>query len=76
MATTSALHTAFAENLGVHTAHSGPDYPKVTHVAGLENPAECFHNIVGWLVKHGYCDEDIIAVIGGNIVRVLEQVWH
>ncbi len=31
--------------------------------------------IIGWLVKHGYADADIQAVIGGNILRVLRQVW-
>lgn len=69
------LHDVFAANLGVHSATSGPEYPKVPYVAGLENPTECFHNIVGWLVRHGYSDADIKAVTGGNIVRVLEQVW-
>lgn len=69
------LHDVFAANLGVHTAHSGPSYPKMPYVAGLENPTECFHNIVGWLVKHGYGDEDIIAVTGGNVLRVLEDIW-
>jgi membrane dipeptidase len=69
------LHEVFAANLGVHQAHVGPKYPKMPYVAGLENPTECFHNIVGWLVKHGYSDEDIKAVTGGNIMRVLEQIW-
>lgn len=71
-----ALHDIFAANLGVHQAHGGPDYPKMPYVAGLENPTECFHNIVGWLVKNGYSDEDIIKVTGGNVVRALEQIWH
>lgn len=70
------LHDVFAANLGVHQAHVGPKYPKMPYVAGLENPTECFHNIVGWLVKHGYTDEDIIKVTGGNVVRVLQKIWH
>lgn len=70
-----ALHDEFAASLGVHQAHSGPSYTKMPHVAGLENPTECFHNIVGWLVKHGYSDTEIQAVIGGNVLRVLEQIW-
>ncbi|WP_298325736.1 membrane dipeptidase [Haloactinopolyspora sp.] len=70
-----ALHDIFAANLGVHDAHKGPSYPKMPYVAGLENPTECFHNIVGWLVKHGYSDEDIIKVTGGNIIRALEKIW-
>jgi membrane dipeptidase len=69
------LHKIFAANLGVHQAHSGPEYEPVEYVSGLENPTENFFNIVGWLVKHGYSDEDIIAVTGGNIMRVLEKIW-
>ena len=38
-------------------------------------PGECFYNIIGWLVSHGYSDTEISAVVGGNIVRVLEEVW-
>lgn len=70
------LHDLFAANLGVHQAHVGPEYPKMPYVAGLENPTECFHNIVGWLVKNGYTDEEIIKVTGGNVMRVLEEIWH
>jgi membrane dipeptidase len=70
-----ALHNIFAASLGVHDAQVGPSYEKVPYVAGLENPTECFFNIVGWLVKHGYSDEDIKAVTGGNILRVLDKVW-
>jgi membrane dipeptidase len=69
------LHEVFAANLGVHKAHEGPTYEKVRYVAGLENPTECFFNIVGWLVKHGYSDEDIVKVTGGNILRALRQIW-
>jgi membrane dipeptidase len=70
-----ASHKTFAANLGVHVAHGSVDYPQVAYVTGLENPTECFHNIIGWLVKHGYSDEDIVAVTGGNILRVLGDVW-
>ncbi|MQA81346.1 MAG: diguanylate cyclase [Streptosporangiales bacterium] len=70
-----ATHDTFAGHFGVHQAHSGPTYEKVPYVAGLENPTENFFNIVGWLVKHGYSDEDINKVTGGNIMRVLEEIW-
>jgi membrane dipeptidase len=30
---------------------------------------------VRWLVTHGYSDEDIAKVVGGNIMRVLDEVW-
>jgi membrane dipeptidase len=43
-------------------------------VDGLENPAD-FPNIIRWLVKQGYADEAIAKVIGGNVLRVLRQVW-
>lgn len=42
---------------------------------GLENPTENFPNIVGWLVQHGYADDDIKKVIGGNSQRVLAETW-
>jgi membrane dipeptidase len=41
----------------------------------LENPGECFRNITGWLVREGYPDDEIAAVIGGNVLRVLEKIW-
>jgi membrane dipeptidase len=69
------LHKAFAATLGVHQAQGVPEYEPVEYVSGLENPTENFFNIVGWLVRHGYSDEDIIAVTGGNVMRVLEKIW-
>ena len=68
------FHGEFAAQLGVH-AMTGPAFDKVPYVTGLENPTENFRNIIGWLVKHGYADADIQAVIGGNILRVLERIW-
>ncbi len=44
------------------------------YVVGLENIGE-YPNIVRWLVKHGYSDDEIAKAIGGNTLRVLEQVW-
>ncbi|MCU1478699.1 MAG: Zn-dependent dipeptidase microsomal dipeptidase [Subtercola sp.] len=70
-----ALHTVFSRNLGLAQATHGPSFPRVEYVAGLDNPTENFYNIVGWLVKRGFSDEDIVKVTGGNIMRVLEQVW-
>ena len=69
------LHHAFASNLSIGQAHGHVDYPKVEYVDGLENPAECFTNIIGWLVEHDYSDDEIRAVTGGNILRVLKEVW-
>lgn len=69
------LHTAFAGNLSIAQVHGGDEHEKVEYVDGLENPAECFWNIIGWLVQHGYSDDEIRAVVGGNTLRVLEEVW-
>ncbi|HEY0247316.1 MAG TPA: membrane dipeptidase [Gryllotalpicola sp.] len=69
------LHHAFAGNLSLGQAHGQVEYTEVEYVDGLENPAEGFHNIIRWLVKHGYSDDDIRKVVGGNTLRVLEEVW-
>lgn len=69
------LHDAFAANLSLGQAHGSVDYQKVPYVDGLENPAEGFHNIIGWLVKHNYSDDEIGKVVGGNTLRVLKEVW-
>jgi membrane dipeptidase len=69
------LHHAFAANLSTAEAHSGVEFPEVEYVDGLENPAECFFNIIGWLVAHDYSDDEIRKLVGGNTIRVLEEVW-
>jgi len=69
------LHHAFSSNLSISQAHGHVDYEEVEYVDGLENPAEEFYNIIGWLVKHNYSDDEIRAVVGGNTMRVLKEVW-
>jgi membrane dipeptidase len=69
------LHRIFAHLLSLGRATSGPAFDPVDYVDGLENPTENFTNICGWLVQHGFDDETIRAVIGGNIYRVLQSVW-
>ena len=69
------LHKALTEALSLSASKGSQPYPKVEWVDGLENPAEAFPNIVRWLVKHGYSDDDVAKAIGGNTMRVLEQVW-
>jgi membrane dipeptidase len=71
-----ALHHAFARHLSITAAHGSVDFEEVEFVDGIENPSEEFHNITRWLVKHGYSDPDIKAVLGENIMRVLAQVWY
>jgi membrane dipeptidase len=55
--------------------HPGQEYDEVEYVKGLENPTEGSHNIVRWLVKSGYPDEDIEKVMGGNALRVMREAW-
>ena len=68
------LHRAYAAQLSVTKVLGNKSFQPVAYVDGLENPAD-FPNLVRWLVKHGYSDEDIAKVMGGNALRVLKQVW-
>jgi membrane dipeptidase len=69
-----ALHRTFAHLLSL-AAMRGPGFEPVEYVDGLENPTENFPNICSWLVQHGYGDEEIRAVLGGNIYRALQEIW-
>lgn len=67
------LHTTFSSVLGLPGATQ--QHERVAYVDGLENPAEAFHNIAAWLARDGLSDDEIRAVLGGNALRVLGQVW-
>jgi membrane dipeptidase len=69
------LHHLFAAEMSLGEAQGEEEFVEVDYVAGLENPTECFWNIIGWLVKHDYSDDEINAVVGRNILRVLDEVW-
>ena len=85
------LHGVYAANLSIEESRRGRGAPspgrdpetgdgewhfeEVEWVRGLENPAECSGNIVRWLVREGYSDEEIGKVTGGNVLRVLRDVW-
>lgn len=78
------LHRVYADGLsleesrgttGAPSDDGGAGYPQVEYVEGLENPTETSYNVVRWLVKNGYSDEDIEKVLGGNVLRVLREVW-
>ncbi len=78
------LHRTYAANLSIQEAHGGKggaetdprmDHEKVEYVKGIENPAEGSINILRWLVKHGYSNEEIQRVMGGNALRLLRDVW-
>ncbi len=69
-----ALHRIFAHLLSL-SAMRGPIFDPVSYVDGLENPTENFANICDWLVRDGYSDDEIRAVLGGNIYRALQAIW-
>ncbi len=72
------LHHYYTQALSLKaskTQQAGMEYDEVEYVKGLENPSEGSYNIIRWLVKHNYSDEDIIKVIGGNAMRLFREVW-
>ena len=74
----AGLHGVYADALSIAKAAARPDAPsfeRVPYVAGIENPVEGSKNILRWLVKHRYSDEDIGKVMGENALRVLGEVW-
>ena len=71
-----ALHKAFREYLAITSIEENlPPFPRVEYVDGLENPSE-YMNIIRWLVKNGYSDQEIAKVIGGNILELVKRVWR
>ncbi len=77
------LHDVYSANLSIKESRAAgasesrtmanPD--RVEWVDGLENPTEGSHNLIRCLVQAGYSDDDVAAVMGGNILRVLNEVW-
>jgi membrane dipeptidase len=66
------LHRWFDKDLSVY-----PDWVDldIDYVKGLENPNEAWTNVVRWLVREGYSDDEIRKVTSENTLRVLERVW-
>lgn len=79
------LHRVYSAGLSLQEARSahtdgmgdgeGGRHPKVEYVAGMENPTEGSRNVLRWLVKHDYSDEEIAKALGENALRVLREVW-
>ena len=67
------LHDLFSSNMSIDEQTS--KHKRVDYVEGLENPAEGMTNILKWLIKNNYSKQEISKVMGGNILRVLKEVW-
>ena len=74
------LHRAASSGIAIeaitHDVETKEQPTKVAYVKGMENPTEGYNNVVRWLVKHGYSNDEIGNVIGRNVLRVLEEVWY
>ena len=75
------LDTFFGDHVGLHRAYGAfmdsgeePEHEWVDYVEGLENVSE-FPNVIRWLVAHGYPDEQISKLVGGNALRALTDTW-
>ena len=71
----------FGDHVGLHRLYAGAmdtgavaAHEQVDHVEGLENLSE-FPNVLRWLVGHGYPDEQIAKLVGGNTLAALRRVW-
>jgi len=62
-------------SMAQNTAGAPADPNRLAYVEGAENPVEVWDNILRWLVKHNYSDEDIRKVVGENVLRTLEHIW-
>ena len=73
------LHHVYAANLSLAESRgdgkSDQEYEEVPFVKGLENPTEGSHNLIRWLVKEGYSDEDVEKAMGGNALRLMREAW-
>jgi len=59
---------ASVDNIGIGSDYDGNDnWP-----TGLEDVSK-FPNLIAELVHRGWSDEDILKVMGGNVIRALEQ---
>jgi len=65
---------------GEETRHLGIDMDvealkRLRYVRGMENPTDCLPNVARWMVKHGYSDQEVAKIIGGNALRLLKEAW-
>ena len=70
--------TLYGDHVGLHDlffAELRNELERVEYVEGMENPTEAWNNIVRYLVREEYTDEEIEKILGGNVLRALEDVW-
>lgn len=81
---TFGVDAAYGDHVGVHhhyatrlatKAVQGTGFTEVPYVRGMGNPTEASKNILRYLVRENYSDEDITKVLGGNVMRVLAANW-
>lgn len=73
-------HVAMGLNIVVHTAEEAETFYRRSniefsqfHLPGLED-VDRLPNVTAALIERGYCEEDIAKIMGGNVIRVIEQV--
>ena len=59
---------AGVDHIGIGSDYDGND----SWPTGLEDVSK-FPNLIAELVRRGWSDEDILKVMGGNVLRALEQ---
>ena len=52
-----------------------PDLDKLVHPKGMETPDK-LSNVAGELDRRGYTSTDITKILGGNWIRLFQQVWQ
>lgn len=67
-----ALHGASKKFIKADTADT---MVRVPYVKGMENMTEISKNIVRYMIRENYSDEDMQKVMGGNILRILKEAW-
>lgn len=67
-------HQVFAEKMATKVGFRPEDWKGPEKLTGFEDYRE-FINITRGLVARGYSDEEVKAIVGGNWLRVIEQIW-
>lgn len=73
--------TFYGDHVGLYGAAGWASRPTpgaepldIDHVAGADNPTETPRNVARCLIKLGWPDDDIRAVLGGNALRALRRI--